>query len=128
MARVFLHSEAGYAQQIRVRDHELHADEPIASGGRDTGPTPYELLLSGLGACTAITLRMYAERKGWDLGATDVVLHFRRDDAGNEFIDREVRFSATLTTEQLARMAEIVEKTPVTKTIKRGATVNTIFV
>lgn len=128
MTRVFLHSEAGYAQQVRARDHELRADEPVADGGRDSGPAPYELLLSGLGACTAITLRMYADRKGWDLGATDVMLHFRRDADGNEFIDREIACSATLTPEQLAKLAEIAEKTPVTKTVRRGTPISTKFV
>ena len=54
-----------YAQDIRIGHHVVRADEPVAVGGQDTGPTPHELLLAALGACTAITMRMYADRKQW---------------------------------------------------------------
>ena len=119
MASVHLVSETGFAQDIRARTHRLVADEPQSLGGTDSGPAPYELLLSGLAACTAITLRMYADRKGWDLGQIKVHLKFlhRGDDTGT--IDRVVALSAPLTPEQTARLAEICEKTPVTKTVRR---------
>src|SRR5581483_8793281 len=74
IAEVSLECTAGYAQAIRAGHHQLTADEPKSNGGTDTGPAPYELLLSALGACTSITLRMYADRKGWTLGAIDVRL------------------------------------------------------
>ncbi|MDX1802476.1 MAG: OsmC family protein [Alcanivorax sp.] len=125
MARVSLHSDGDYHQHIRVRDHHWEADEGPALGGKDRGPNPYELLLSGLGACTAITLRMYAERKGWELGEMDVALHFYRDDEGNEFIDRTLQCSAPLSEEQRQRLLEIAGKTPVTLTVKRGTPVAT---
>ena len=92
----------------------------------DAGPSPYELVLAGLGACTAITLRMYAQRKGWELGEVTVELRLFKDgDAAR--IEREVRFSAPLSDEQRARLGEVVEKTPVTKTIKAGAPIETRF-
>lgn len=125
MARVEVHSSDKYAQQIQVRQHQLSADEGKSLGGQDSGPNPYELLLSGLGACTSITLRMYAERKGWELGEIQVGLHFYRDDDGNEFIDRTLTCSAELSDEQRQRLLEIAAKTPVTNTVRRGTPIAT---
>src|SRR4051812_7983227 len=119
IAHAVVVGEAGYAQQIRAGHHELAADEPKALGGGDTGPSPYGLVLSGLGACTSITLRMYADRKGWQLGRIDVDLRFERD-GDVERIERTIAFGAPLDDEQRKRLLEIAEKTPVTKTIKRG--------
>jgi putative redox protein len=128
VARATLESTAGYAQKIRAGHHELTADEPPHLGGTDTGPSPYGLVLSGLGACTAITLRMYADRKGWDLGTIQVELRMFKDAAGAERIERTVRLGgANVSAEQRARLAEIAEKTPVTKTIKAGAPIATTF-
>jgi putative redox protein len=124
IATATVHSDAGYAQGIEATGHALTADEPVESGGTNTGPTPYGLLLSALGACTSITLRMYAERKGWQLGRIEVALRHIKTHEG-EHIEREVRFGAPLTDEQRARIADIVEKTPVTKTIKAGAAIQT---
>src|SRR5438105_11416341 len=115
-------SASAYAQEVDSGRHHLRADEPAERGGTDAGPAPYELLLAGLGACTSITLRMYAERKGWELGKISVSLRFSkdgRDDPGR--IEREVRLSGRLQEDQLARLREIVENTPVTKTVKAGA-------
>lgn len=125
MATIHLHSESGYAQQIRARTHELQSDEPASEGGTDTGPAPYELLLAGLAACTSITLRMYAERKQWQLGRINVDARFARDDSGAESISRKITISGELSDEQIARLAEIADKTPVTKTVKRGTPIAT---
>ena len=65
-----------YAVAITAGHHQLNADEAPALGGRDTGPAPFELLCSALSACTAITLRMYAERKAWPLRGVQVDVHF----------------------------------------------------
>ena len=68
VASVHLVGKEGYVQEIRARTHALRSDEFGMPGGTDAGPTPVELLLAAVGACTATTLRMYAERKGWELG------------------------------------------------------------
>ena len=67
-----------YHVDLQAGRHALAADEPAGHGGADTGPSPFGLLLSGLGACTAITLRMYADRKGWPLEGVDVQLAYTR--------------------------------------------------
>ncbi|MGO4572028.1 OsmC family protein [Microvirga sp. 2TAF3] len=125
MASVHLVSASGLKQEIRARSHVLNADEPKSLGGTDTGPSPYELLLASLAACTSLTLRMYADRKGWELGRIEVDARFRRDEDGVESIDREVVLGGNLTPDQQARLAEICEKTPVTKTLKRGTPIAT---
>src|SRR5438477_3033804 len=124
IAHVVASSPSKYLQQIRAGRHRFSADEPKSSGGSDGGPTPYSLLLASLGACTSITLRMYAERKGWELGTVEVDLDFAKEDE-KDVIRREVRFSSPLTEEQRARLAEIADKTPVTKTIRQGARIET---
>ena len=115
---------ARYAQTIRVGHHTITADERAPQGGGDAGPAPYELLLAALGACTSITLRMYAERKGWELGPVHIDLSFVRE-GDVERIERTIRVAATLTEEQRTRLGEIAEKTPVTKTVKRGTPIAT---
>ena len=116
--------EAKYAQDIRAGNHQLVADEPPSNGGQDAGPNPYAYLLAGLAACTSITLRMYADRKGWELGPIHVDVSFHRN-GGEEKIDRTIVLSPSLTDEQRTRLGEIAEKTPVTKTIKRGTPIVT---
>ena len=91
------------------------ATNPSSHGGGDTGPTPFGLLLSGLGACTAITLRMYAERKQWPLSGIDVELSYLAPDRSTRWIDRVVTLHGPLDDEQRAKLAEIAEKTPVTR-------------
>jgi putative redox protein len=128
IAHVVLDTQAGYACTLRARGHALTADEARSHGGTDTGPTPYELLLSGLAACTAITLRMVGERKGWALGAIHVNIELHKDDTGADRIARTVSIAGALDPAQRAALAEIAEKTPVTKTIKAGAKIDTQFV
>src|SRR5881394_3555864 len=101
IAHVVATSTARYAQEIRSGRHQLTSDEPKSNGGADTGPAPYALLLAALGSCTSITLRMYADRKGWELGTVAVDLDFSRENE-KELIRREVRFSAPLSEEQRA--------------------------
>ncbi|MDF2114214.1 OsmC family protein [Roseiarcaceae bacterium H3SJ34-1] len=125
MAKLEAHSAAGYAVSMTARTHALNSDEPVSAGGGDTGPAPYELILAGLASCTSITLRMYADRKGWPLGQINVDVRILRDAHGAEKVERHVSFSETLSEEQRARLAEISEKTPVTKTLKQGLTIVT---
>jgi putative redox protein len=118
--------DAKYAQTIRVGRHTLVADEPAALGGGDAGPPPYGLLVAALAACTSITLRMYADRKGWELGALHVDVVLVRDQ-DVERVERTVRVAPTVSPEQRARLAEIAEKTPVTKTLARAMAIATTF-
>jgi len=120
--------EIRYAVSIRTGAHALRADEPVHGGGADAGPSPFGLLLSGLGACTAITLRMYAERKSWPLEAVHVHLAFRWEDEGTArtpHIERSLKLDGPLDAEQRARCADIAEKTPVTRALKAGIAIRT---
>jgi putative redox protein len=116
-----------YAVAIRTGAHGLTADEPVPAGGANAGPSPFGLVLSGLGACTAITLRMYAERKGLPLKAVHVRLAFRWEGESPR-IERELRLEGELDQAQRARCAEIAEKTPVTRALKAGIAIRTSVV
>ena len=115
---------ARYAQRIELRQHALSADEPRSRGGADAGPTPFDFLLAALGACTSITLWMYADRHGWDLGTLTVTLDFVRED-GVDRIEREVVCTAPLDETQRARLLEICERTPVTAALRAGMVIDT---
>jgi putative redox protein len=113
-----------YAVSITAGHHQLNADESVKLGGKDTGPAPYELLCSALGACTAITLRMYAERKAWPLREVQVDVRFEWQ--GKEgAIARVLSFEGELDNEQRARLADIAERTPVTLTLKQSVAITT---
>jgi putative redox protein len=113
-----------YAVNIETGKHTLLADEPAGHGGRDAGPAPFDLLLSGLGACTAITLRMYADRKQWPVQTISVDLRYRKEGERGR-VDRTIEVAGDLSPEQRTRMAEIAEKTPVTLTLKAGVEIVT---
>lgn len=119
-------AETRYTCSIRTGEHSLLADEP-APEGADAGPSPFGLVLSGLGACTAITLRMYAEKKSWPLERVHVRLAYRWLDREHPHIDREITLDGPLDEGQRARLAEIVEKTPVTRALKAGIAIDTRF-
>jgi putative redox protein len=122
---VTVEGKTGYAQSIRSGQHVWTSDEPVSRGGTDTGPNPTALLLSALAACTAITLRMYAERKSWELGVIRVrCAIFPRKDARPR-IERELTFAASLSDDQRAKLMEIADKTPVTKVVMNGAEIAT---
>ena len=103
--------------------HTLQADEGPELGGKDSGPAPYDLLTSALGACTVITLRMYAERKQWPVTSVKAKIRYSRDGAA-ERIDRTL-FIEGADAEQKKRMAEIAERTPVTLTLKKSMPITT---
>ena len=115
---------ANYAVTISAGQHRLNADEGPALGGKDMGPAPYDLLCSALGACTAITLRMYAQRKGWALSAAHVDVRFQRIEK-EASIARVLTLEGDLNEEQRARLADIAERTPVTLTLKQGLPITT---
>jgi uncharacterized OsmC-like protein len=121
-------SAAGFAQVIFAGRHLLTADEPESAGGTDTGPSPYDLLLAALGACTSITVGMYARRKGWPL--EEVTVHLRHSKIHAEDcaecetkqgwldrIERDIHFAGPLTDEQRSRLLEIANKCPVHRTL-----------
>jgi uncharacterized OsmC-like protein/alpha/beta superfamily hydrolase len=125
-----------YRTEIMAGGHGLYADEPVAAGGTDQGPSPYDLLLAGLGSCTTITLRMYADRKEWPL--EEIIVHLNhnkihaRDCATCEQkegkldrIQREVELIGNLTPEQRQRLLEIADKCPVHRTLHSKIVVET---
>src|SRR5258708_2484188 len=126
IAHTTLDSETGYACVIHAGRHELTADESTARGGTDTGPAPYQLLLSGLAACTAITLRMAAARKGWELWSIHVDVEVHKDEREDRNV-RTITLSPPLDDQQNATVADLAEKTLVAKTIKAGAAIETKF-
>lgn len=118
---------------IKVRNHSLKADEPHENGGDDTGPTPSEMLLSAIGSCQAITMKLYADRKEWQLEGVDIELTLEKqkaddypgfDNRGRPMIDviaTRIRLQGNLTPEQKARIVEIGGRCPVHKTVEYGA-------
>ncbi|WP_377156366.1 OsmC family protein [Roseateles sp. UC29_93] len=112
-----------YRTHIELGAHTLVADEPEVLGGAYAGPAPYDLLLASLGACTAITLRMYADRKTWPLESLEVDLQWRQEEDGPRVV-RTLRI-AGLDEAQRERLAEIAERTPVTLTLLGGVSIDT---
>ncbi|BBE72825.1 OsmC family protein [Oharaeibacter diazotrophicus] len=118
-----------YGQVVTAGRHVFGADEPEAVGGRDTGPDPFELVMAGLGACTAMTVRMYAERKGWAVRKVTVTLrHARRvgaDGRDTDVFERVLDIDGDLDAAQRDRLVEIAAKCPVGLTLGRGSEVVT---
>ncbi len=125
-----------FQQALRIGPHELVADEPLSVGGDDTGPTPYDLLLAGLGACTSMTMRMYAERKGWPLERATVTLshdkiHAKdcetcKSESGRlDRVKRHIVLEGPLDEEQRRRVLEIADKCPVHRTLHGEVLVET---
>lgn len=117
-----------YGQFITAGHHVLGSDEPNTLGGSDTGPDPYELVLAGLGACTAMTLRMYATRKEWPLVKVEVRLrHVQRASPGKDIKDRFERIihlDGDLTDEQRQHLLSIADRCPVSQTLKRSSDID----
>ncbi len=128
VAMVSVVSAIGYRGDVRARRHRFVADEGPDVGGDDEGPNPYELLLAGLVQCTAATLRMYANRKGWVLGEVKVRARLLRTGDGAtkvERIERTIKVKGDLSDEQKLRLAEIAERTPVSRTLRAGMAIDT---
>jgi putative redox protein len=112
-----------YLHHIRTGEYELLTDEPKALGGQARGPAPFDYYVASLSACTAITLRMYAEKKGWDLGRFQAELTLSFDDDGKVHVHRVLHSDEALSDEQWKRLLEIVENTPVTRAMREGAVI-----
>jgi putative redox protein len=128
IAMVTVVSSSGYRGEVRAGRHHLVADEGPEVGGDDEGPNPYQLILAGLVQCTAATLRMYANRKGWQLGEVKVRARLLRTGDGAtkvERVERVIAVSGPLTQEQKHRLAEIADRTPVTRTLLGSLTIDT---
>jgi len=131
--------ENPFAQSISAGVHSLRADEPIKIGGGNTGPTPYDLLLAGLGACTSMTIRMYADRKKWPLEKATVRLRHDKihaedcaacetKDGRVDRIERTIELAGDLDEEQRVRLLEIADKCPVHRTLESEVQVETRLV
>lgn len=103
-----------FRQTVKIRDHALTADEPADLGGQDAGPTPQELLAASLASCTAITMEMYAQRKGWDVAGLEVACSYSPAERGcpTKF-DIALRMPQQLDEEQVERLRVIAAKCPV---------------
>jgi putative redox protein len=114
MDRVVARRRMGYEHEVEMREHRLIVDEPEDVGGRDRGPKPSELLAASLATCSAITIEMYAGRKGWELGAVEVAVEFTEASTDNPAsFDVNVRIPAELDADQHKRILAIVAKCPV---------------
>jgi putative redox protein len=123
--------------ELHTRGHTVIADEPVNLGGTDMGPTPYELLLGALSGCMAMTLRMYANRKGWPLEQVRVHLRTSRsheqdcercetEKVGIHRIDRRIELTGELSPEQRQRLLMLADRCPVKQTLGRGIQIETL--
>lgn len=134
MAEVIVTSVGYLKQEITAGAHKFYADEPREVGGSDSGPDPYSLLLAALGACTSMTLQMYAQRKEWPLEKVEISLRHTRIHAEDcedckikegkiERIERYISLTGPLSEEQRARLLEVAQRCPVHKTLTAGVSI-----
>jgi len=127
---------SGFAQEIVMGPHRLKADEPINVGGKDTGPSPYDLLLAALGSCTSMTISLYARAKKWPLESVTVNLRHSKIHAADcrdcetkegkiDRIEREIHLSGKLDADQQKRLLEIADKCPVHRTLNSEIKIET---
>jgi len=140
LREVVVHGGAdGFIQDVHVAGHRLVVDEPRALGGTDTGPSPYDLLISALGACTSMTVSLYARRKQWPLKAVTVRLRHSKIHAADcadcdtkegklDGVERDIELHGDLTTEQRAQLLEMANKCPVHKTLTSEINIRTRLV
>jgi putative redox protein len=113
------HKSGTLRQTIKIRDHQLTSDEPADKGGEDMGPSPQELLAASLASCTAITMEMYARRKGWDITDLEVACDYTPAERGSPTrFNLVMRFPDSLDAEQVERLRVIAAKCPVHRTLE----------
>ena len=136
MASIKIRNSEGYKSEIYTKRHLFFADEPADQGGTDEGANPYELLLSALGSCKAITMRMYAQRKDFPLNDIEIDLSHYKNHAEDckdceskegkiDTIDVNIKFTGDLSEDQISRLIEISNKCPVHKTLSSEIKINT---
>jgi putative redox protein len=131
VASAVVDSVSGLGGDGRAGGHRLAVDEGRSAGGNDEGFNPFQLVLLGLAQCTSATLRLYAERKHWELGEIRVRVQLVRTGEGSSThwrIERQVRLGADLGAEQVARLAEIADRTPVTRMLRTSTSIETTMV
>jgi len=127
---------AGFAQRVQAGTHHFSTDEPIESGGKDTGPSPYDLLLAALGSCTSMTIGLYARRKNWPLQEVVVSVWHSKIHAADcaecetregriDRIEREIQLIGSLTSEQRSKLMEMADKCPVHRTLTSEINIST---
>ena len=108
-----------FEHEIRIREHRVTADEPEEIGGKDLGPSPEELLAAALASCTAITMQMYGERKGWDLTGCEVDCDYQPAERGRPTcFELVLRLPESLSDEQVERLTVIAAKCPIHRTLE----------
>jgi putative redox protein len=123
--RAVAHRREKFAHDLKVRGHRLTADEPQEHGGDDMGPSPQELLAASLASCTAITIEMYAKRKGWNVDGLEVDVDYRPADRGCPTSFKLVmRMPASLSEKQVERLRVIAAKCPVHRTLEGEVSFN----
>lgn len=130
MARVKVSSSEGIKQEIQAGPHRFFADEPPSAGGSGEGPSPYQLLLAAIGSCTAITMRLYANHKGWPLADVRVELEQKVIDASEcdecqtthgklDSIEKRIYVVGDLAADQVDRLLAVARRCPVSLTLQR---------
>jgi uncharacterized OsmC-like protein len=128
---------SGFRAELHARGHVFAADEPLSLGGSDAGPTPYELLLGALSGCTAMTLRMYADRKGYPLESVVVQMRTARSHepdcencatqkVGITRVERRIEMGGPISDEQRERLLQVADRCPVKQTLERGFQIESV--
>ena len=118
--------ESLYAVNINVSGHTLKGDEPVASGGGNLGPAPYDLLLAALGECTAMTVRWYAKQQNWLLEKVEVNLTYQKIDKVDVFEKEVVVHGDALTPDQRKKLVDVAAKCPIQRTLESDVVIRTL--
>ena len=116
-----------YLAEAKIRNHYVVTDVPFSDGGEDTAPTPVEYLLTAIGGCVAITLRMYAARRSWDVGEITVNVFQLKDEQGS-YLAEEISFENYITEDQRKRLLVFAGKCPVARMVKGETRIESLII